>query len=220
MRRRSHENRRPGTCYRERAVVGAPKTSIFFRGAVLAAIFACVACGRTGVGVDTPSPTPAAPPAVDTEDDAGVDAGEVVPVACTPSEETCNGADDDCDGRVDEVPPEPCAGGGARLCVAGRMSACPRRCEVCVPGSRRVCFLNYCTFWGVQDCSADGRSFGPCREPRAPPECIDIALDQRDSPELEQCCIDSGRCCLDRHDLDGDGDRRESLGTCDDVLCE
>ena len=57
-----------------------------------------------------------------TDVDAGPDAGEIAPPGCAPTEETCNGRDDDCDGLVDEVPPEPCEGGGVSLCVAGRMS--------------------------------------------------------------------------------------------------
>jgi hypothetical protein len=100
------------------------------------------------------------------------------------------------------------------------MSACPARCETCLPGSERVCMLSYCTFWGIQTCTADGRSFGRCREHEPPPECRDIAREHRDSRELEQCCLDNGYCCLDRHDLDGDGNRSEMLGRCDEVLCE
>jgi hypothetical protein len=140
--------------------------------------------------------------------------------ACIPLAEECNDRDDDCDGVVDnDIAPIPCPGGGERYCVAGRMSACPERCEVCLPGTERICQLSYCTFWGVQTCTADGRSFSRCREQRAPPECIDIALDRQDSPELEQCCIDNGYCCLDAHDLDDDGNRSEMLGRCDEVVC-
>ena len=75
---------------------------------------------------------PDAPPLVD----AGLTepAPDSRPPGCEPSEEICNGRDDDCDGRVDEVPPVPCPGGGERYCVAGRMSQCPRRCDVCIPG--------------------------------------------------------------------------------------
>jgi hypothetical protein len=40
-----------------------------------------------------------------------------------------------------------------------------------------------------------------------------------DSPELERCCVDHGYCCVDRHDLDGDGDRNELLGACGGVTC-
>jgi len=195
-----------------------PRHRIIF-AAVIA--LACAGCGRTGPWFLDPEPghAPDAGRAVD----AGPDAPDVPdpdPISCEPSEEVCNGSDDDCDGAVDELPPEPCELGGSRYCIAGRMSECPRRCEHCVPGSERVCFLNYCTFWGIQTCSADGRSFGPCRELRAPPECITIARNERDSPELEQCCIDNGYCCLDRHDLDADGDRSESLGECEEVLCD
>ena len=46
-----------------------------------------------------------------------------------------------------------------------------------------------------------------------------IARSKHASPELEQCCIDDGYCCLDEHDLDHDGNRREMLGACDGVRC-
>lgn len=140
--------------------------------------------------------------------------------SCTPRDEICNGRDDDCDGDVDEVTPVPCPGGGERYCIAGKMSECPHRCDVCIPGSRRVCFLSYCTFWGEQTCAADGRSFGRCREDPVPRECQDVSDTHQNSPQLEQCCLDNGYCCVDEFDLDGDGNHRELLGRCDDVLCQ
>jgi hypothetical protein len=142
------------------------------------------------------------------------------PNVCTPTGETCNGRDDDCNGAVDDMPAEACEGGGFRLCVAGRMSECPRRCDVCVPGSMRVCQNSFCTFWGEQQCAGDGQGFGHCREANPPPECAGIARQHEDSVELEQCCIDNGYCCLDEHDLDHDGNRREMLGACGDVTCQ
>ncbi|HEX6277764.1 MAG TPA: hypothetical protein VFZ53_32200 [Polyangiaceae bacterium] len=150
------------------------------------------------------------------------DAGEppdAEPPRCVPEPEACNERDDDCNGEVDDLPGVPCEGGGFRYCVAGRMSECPRSCEVCVPGSVRICQNSYCTFWGEQECAADGRGFGPCRERRPPPRCATIAARKHDSPELEQCCIDDGYCCLDEHDLDRDGSRRDMLGACDGVRC-
>lgn len=140
--------------------------------------------------------------------------------SCEPRPEVCNGADDDCDGRVDEVPPVACVGGGLQHCIAGQMSACPRRCETCVAGSVRICQNSYCTFWGEQECTADGQGFGPCREEQPPPECAGIARRHKDSPELEQCCIEAGYCCLDSHDLDHDGNRGELLGNCASVTCD
>jgi hypothetical protein len=142
------------------------------------------------------------------------------PEPCVPSTEVCNGADDDCDGVVDEVPAEACQGGGFRYCIAGTMSECPRRCEVCVPGGVRVCQNSYCTFWGEQECAGDGQGFGSCRERRVPPECDATARKHQSSPELEQCCLDNGYCCLDMHDLDGDGNRSEMLGNCSQVRCD
>ena len=47
-----------------------------------------------------------------------------------------------------------------------------------------------------------------------------IARNENNSPELERCCIDDGYCCLDVHDLDGDGDRRDMVGACEGVRCQ
>jgi hypothetical protein len=139
---------------------------------------------------------------------------------CTPTTETCNGKDDDCNGQVDDgVPPIPCAGGGSQYCVAGGFSACPQRCETCIPGSERVCFLSYCTYWATQKCAADGRSFGTCRERHVPAACASASDRYKESPELEQCCIDHGYCCHDDYDLDRDGNTDEMLGSCDEVSC-
>ena len=52
------------------------------------------------------------------------------------------------------------------------------------------------------------------------PECATIAKEHQQSKQLEQCCLDNGYCCLDEHDLDGDGNRREMLGACGDVTCQ
>jgi hypothetical protein len=157
-----------------------------------------------------PAPPDAVPPPVP----------EPVTPGCQPRAEVCNGADDDCDGKVDEdLAPIPCPNGGSRYCVAGRTSECPRVCDVCRPGSRRICFISYCTYWGHQTCASDGRSFGLCREAPVPPECDSIASAKKKSPELERCCIDNGYCCLDEFDLDGDGDRTEMLGRCGAVTC-
>jgi len=140
---------------------------------------------------------------------------------CIPSDEVCNGIDDDCSGQVDDgIAPIPCPNGGFRYCVAGRMSACPTRCEVCVPGSERVCFISYCLYWGTQACAADGKGFGPCREQRPPSGCDATARAHGNSPELERCCIDQGYCCLYTYDLDEDGDRGDLLGSCGRVSCQ
>jgi hypothetical protein len=142
------------------------------------------------------------------------------PPQCVPTAESCNGVDDDCNGAVDDLPAEACPGGGFRFCVAGRLSECPRRCEVCVPGSIRVCQNSFCSFWGEQECSGDGLGFSHCREATPPSQCADIARQFKDSKELEQCCLDQGWCCVDSQDLDHDGDRREMLGRCEDVVCQ
>ena len=139
---------------------------------------------------------------------------------CVPAEEVCNGVDDDCNGQIDEnIVPIPCPSGGFRYCVGGRPSACPTRCEVCIPGSQRVCLLSYCLYWGTQTCASDGRSFGPCREQR-PPTNDATARAHGASPELERCCLEHGYCCLDAYDLDGDGNRGDVVGACAGVSCE
>jgi hypothetical protein len=142
------------------------------------------------------------------------------PPGCEPAGEACNGRDDDCNGAIDDMAPQSCPGGGARFCVAGRMSDCPKRCEECIPGSVRICQNPFCTFWGEQHCAADGQGFGHCREAEPPPECAGVARKHQQSVELQQCCLDNGYCCLDEHDLDRDGDRREMLGACGDVACQ
>jgi hypothetical protein len=195
--------------------------------AVVALTWACLGCSRSGLSVDDlgePLPDGSMASAALNVDDAAVppSAGgaPAAPAVCLPEEEICNGVDDDCDGDVDEVPPIPCPGGGSRYCIAGRMSECPRRCDTCVPGSVRVCFVSYCTYWGEQTCAADGRGFGPCMEVHVPGACEDVASEHRKSAELQQCCMDEGYCCNDTYDLDGDGNRREVLGRCDEVTCQ
>jgi hypothetical protein len=141
---------------------------------------------------------------------------------CVPrGPEACNGLDDDCNGAVDDgLPAIPCPEGGERLCVGGNYSDCPRRCEVCVPGSKRTCITSFCTYWGNQSCASDGRSWGACRETEAPPQCRDVANRMMRSPALEKCCIENNFCCVDEFDLDNDGDRTEMLGRCEAVVCD
>lgn len=188
--------------------------------------------GTGGAPVDVPDAEPpppdaeppldAEPPPLDAEppSDAGTVDPDPGPEPCVPGPETCNGADDDCDGIIDEIPPVPCPGGGFQYCIAGAVSACPKRCEVCVPGGIRICQNSFCTFWGEQECTADGQGFGSCRERRVPPECDGVARKHKNSPELERCCIDNGYCCLDLWDLDGDGSRTDMIGNCDEVTCD
>ena len=168
---------------------------------------------------DSSAPPPPEPTAPDGATPSAPPATPTAPT-CTPVPETCNGLDDDCNGHVDDaIAPVPCNGGGNRYCVSGRFTTCPDRCDACVPGSERVCFHSYCTYWAVQACTADGKSFGACRERLVPAECASVADRYRESPELERCCIDNGYCCHDQFDLDQDGNRDEMLGTCDEVSC-
>lgn len=210
-----------------------------FRGVALGLLLLAVACARTGLypgdlgdeaTITDPNVTSggatsiAGAPTLGGAGSAGmppVMAGAPpVPPVCEPTAETCNGRDDDCNGAVDDLPPEKCPGGGSRYCVAGRLSECPRRCDVCVAGSIRVCQNSFCSFWGEQECSGDGLGFSHCREATPPSACADVARQFKDSVELEQCCLDQGYCCVDSQDLDHDGDRREMLGQCEDVVCQ
>ena len=170
-----------------------------------------------GAPLVEPLPT-SGTPAMQTGGVSPVPMGE--PRPCVPSTEACNGRDDDCNGAIDDVSAEACPGGGFRYCVAGRLSECPRRCDVCVAGGVRVCQNSFCSFWGEQECAADGQGFGNCREAQPPPECRATARKFENSRQLEQCCLDNGYCCLDQHDLDGDGDRGEMLGACGDIACQ
>jgi hypothetical protein len=140
---------------------------------------------------------------------------------CVPKDETCNGLDDDCNGKVDDnLPAIPCPNGGYRVCVGGNYSECPKRCQVCVPNSQRTCITSFCTFWGSQTCAEDGMSFSSCKESTPPPECKNVAAKMMRSPELEQCCIDNGYCCVDEFDLNKNGNTTEMLGRCEAVVCE
>ena len=189
-------------------------------GCILGASLALAACSRTGIGFDEDEYHSHLPDAAFDPDAPPLTPDGASPTECVPSDETCNGVDDDCDGQVDELPPQACEGGGYQYCVAGTLSACPQRCETCMPGTQRVCFLSYCKYWAVQTCTADGKSFGKCREEDPPPECKHIADKQKYSAALEQCCLDNGYCCLDEFDLDKDGNDNEMLGNCEELSCE
>jgi hypothetical protein len=118
-----------------------------------------------------------------------------------------------------DKPPIPCSGGGYQYCVAGHYSECPKRCAACIPGSTRVCFLSYCDAWGVQTCSADGLSFGVCEEHPVPSRCSGSTDGNKATPALEQCCIDSGNCCQDLFDLNGNGSTSDMVGNCSGTQC-
>ncbi len=201
----------------------------------LGIVMALAGCGRTALEPYYPPERDASPLPIDQTDAAPdlkpdlkpdlpvehpPDVAPDLPVCVPTGPETCNGIDDDCNGAVDDgLPPIPCPETGNRICVGGAYSECPRRCEVCVPGSKRTCITSFCTFWGNQSCAGDGMSWGGCRETPAPPECREVANKMMRSPELEKCCIEHDFCCVDEFDLDSDGDTTEMLGRCEAIEC-
>ncbi|MCC7540257.1 MAG: hypothetical protein IT379_28820 [Deltaproteobacteria bacterium] len=183
------------------------------------------ACSREGLDVpDGSRSAVVAPP------DAGRDAGRDARVqdardgdGCVAQLEVCNGRDDDCDGSTDEgVEVLPCPNGGESICIAGSYSACPRRCEVCVPASERICFISFCKIWGRQVCQADGFGWGGCSEEDPPSVCAGDGPfgAAPDGQVTHDCCVSLGLCCVDRWDGDRDGDTDEAFGACEATFCE
>jgi hypothetical protein len=191
------------------------------RTLLIALAVAAAGCGRTALEPIQPVHSDAGAKDVAMEHPPDLPPPPPDAPGCVPKDEICNGVDDDCDGEVDEdQPPIPCPSTGFRFCVGGHYAECPRRCQVCVPGSQRTCITTFCTFWGSQSCADDGMSFGACKESQPPEACRDVANRMMRSPALEQCCIDHQFCCVDEFDLDHDGDRTEMLGRCDAITCD
>jgi hypothetical protein len=157
------------------------------------------------------------------EEDVGLEVDAEPPPPepeCEPEEEVCDGADNDCDGEADEdIPPEPCDGGGSSRCVMGEWSECPPVCQGCVPGSTRHCFDAYCTGWGVQTCNSSGTAWDYCQEMDVPGACDDGTGWAPTEPATGECCVAEGYCCQDYWDLDGDGQTDDSIGTCYGIDC-
>jgi len=219
-------------------VRGLPAFPFLALAASLSLSLAASACGRTGLEpfgptnhdagtdhtADLPSDRMDAPSDMAREMpvEHPPDLPPDVPSSCVPTTETCNGVDDDCNGLIDDgLPAIPCPNGnGYRQCIGGAYSDCPRRCQVCVPGSRRTCITSFCTFWGDQECAMDGMSFGRCVEATPPAACADVASKMQRSAALERCCLDNGYCCVDEFDLNGNHDTTEMLGNCGSIVCE
>jgi hypothetical protein len=110
--------------------------------------------------------------------------------------------------------PEVCGDGVDQNCDGLDEPCCePYPDCLCVPGAMRYCDTPMYCSWGIQYCNEDGLSWGPCDESLTGPEgCPGTMFDF-------ECCIRSDACCQDYFDSDGDGDRSESMGACEDVVC-
>ncbi len=220
---------RPGRLHGPSLVLGAVGAPGVRRLGAVVVVLLSACGGRVGLldgvperasGVDDAGvkadPPEAAAPSRDAAADAVASSPPAATTTASPTASSTPGAPAD---PCATMPPVPCPGGGYEYCVAGHYSACPSRCGVCVPGSSRVCFITYCKAWGVQTCSSDGLSFGYCQENSPPSQCQSIADDDKASPALEQCCIDSGNCCQDLYDLNGNGDTTDLIGSCSGTSC-
>lgn len=116
--------------------------------------------------------------------------------------EYCNGTDNDCDGTIDNE------------CIC----FCPAGGCICVPGSERYCDTPMYSRWGTQTCNDDGLRWGSCDEIPVPSICSHV--DPWYSPSAIECCVDSGFCCQDMYDSDGDGEIWDSIGSCNGITCE
>ena len=141
---------------------------------------------------------------------------------CVPKGETCNGADDDCDGRGrrEDRPRSPAptaatASASAATTPNARAAARSACRAASAPASRRSARSG-----APRRAPTTGMSFGACKESHAARACREIANRMMRSPELEECCIDNGYCCVDEFDLNNNGDRTEMLGRCEAVMCD
>lgn len=156
----------------------------------------------------------------------------------TPSPETCNSKDDDCDGQTDEgITPIPCTAAtgciGHRACVNGNYSAectapplvaeicadgldndCDGQTDVdCSPSPTDSCGDNQCT--GLETCHDCQQDCGHC-----PPECGDNLCDDGEtsincSEDCEPLCGDSV-CNADESPANCPGD---CPAVCGDKTC-
>ncbi len=142
------------------------------------------------------------------------------PGACTPPDEVCgNGADDDCDGDVDEGCPTVdggCPADAVECCDDGVDDDCDGATDEpgcrprggCAAGTYRHCNAGGEWGWGLQRCRADGSAWDACLEDVPAPGCPWAAGMGWDPV----CCNASGACCQDTADADGDGLTRDSVG--------
>ena len=84
---------------------------------------------------------------------------------------------------------------------------------VCVPRDERYCDPPVTGGWGQQTCLEDGSGWGSCDEVLPPEECESF---MEYGEEGQRCCMEHRLCCQDYWDLDLDGERRDSIGACEE----
>ncbi len=121
--------------------------------------------------------------------DFGPCEGQVLPEA-----ETCNAADDDCNGRVDDLP-----GGGVCLCAPGDVVAC-------YSGPVGTAGVGPCAP-GIQVCRADAQGYDACQGEALPgveacngldDDCDGVVDEPDDVPGADVACrVGEGACAVD-----------------------
>ncbi|MDD5111960.1 MAG: MopE-related protein [Candidatus Altiarchaeota archaeon] len=154
---------------------------------------------------NTPSPALVPSPYAQYNPGAMIFNMEVNYTGCTPSTETCNGVDDDCDQQIDEDLTQECGGElcvGISTCTAGVWSACDSQGDLCRASAGECDVPEYCTRDAEPTCPNDG-FVQAATECRAQTGVCDVA----------EMCTGSSAACPD----DGKSTAvcRQSAGICD-----